>query len=63
MPDYFLELSIYSVRKLLTGLAMAAFNAWMLTVNRVTNNIATAVMINMSELMLILYSKSFSHHA
>src|SRR5512140_2558775 len=52
---------IYSVLKLLTGLAKAAFIAWKLIVNKATRAADNAAAAKTHQLRLILYSKFFSH--
>src|SRR6185369_17520919 len=51
----------YSVLKLFTGFAIAAFIAWKLTVSNATSNAAAPAIANSHQLMLILYEKSCSH--
>src|SRR5687768_2198487 len=51
----------YSVLKLFTGLAIAAFIAWKLIVNNAINNAIAPAAANTHQLILILYAKSSSH--
>src|SRR5688572_4420189 len=55
------SVTAHSVRSDFTGLAIAAFIAWKLTVNSATNKVHRPAMTNTDQWIFILYAKSSSH--
>lgn len=56
-----IHVKTYSVRRLFTGFANAAFIAWKLTVSNAINKAVAPAAINIDQPILIRYAKSCSH--